>query len=156
MPTVDDHHAARDTLLMMFFATDRRDWDTVRSHLADTVHLDYTSLNGGEPATIDADDLVTAWKGLLPGFDATHHHLSIITSTGSDIGIDIIANGTATHRLASTSGESLWTIAGYYNATLQPAGGRWAISAITFTATWGAGNQELVTLAQQRAAANGG
>ena len=65
---------------MMFLATDRRDWDTVRSHLADAVDLDYMSLNGGEPATIDADELVTTGEGLLPGFDAAHHHLSTGTS----------------------------------------------------------------------------
>jgi SnoaL-like domain len=153
MPTTDSHQPTRDALLTLFFATDRRDWDTVRALLADRVTLDYTSLNGGAPATLRGDDVVTAWKALLPGFDATHHHITVITSSARPDGsVDIVANGTATHRLATTSGEPLWTIAGYYNANLTPDAGRWTITALTFTATWGSGNQHLVAAAQQRAA----
>lgn len=88
--TTEDLDDPAGVVTRMFFATDRRDWTAVRSAFADTVQLDYTSLNGGEPAAVPADDMVAGWKSLLSGFDATHHHV------------------TATHRLSSVHGDSLW------------------------------------------------
>ncbi|MGH7717512.1 MAG: nuclear transport factor 2 family protein [Gemmatimonadaceae bacterium] len=54
---------------------DARDWPAVRARFADTVDVDYTSLAGGEPARMPADQLVAAWRALLPGFHATQHLL---------------------------------------------------------------------------------
>ncbi len=65
-----------DVVVEMFFATDRRAWDEVRSSFADTVGLDYTSLNGREPVMIAADDMAAAWKGVLRGFNSTHNHVT--------------------------------------------------------------------------------
>jgi hypothetical protein len=89
----------------------------------------------------------------LPGFDATHHQLSVVGSRAVKSGIEVVANGTAAHRLASVTGESLWTIAGYYTAVMTQAGGRWVVSSLVFTCTWGSGNRGLVREAQARAAA---
>ncbi len=153
MLSTEDHLGARDALVAMFFAADRHAWAAVRAYLAETLSLDYTSLNGGEPASVSADGLVEAWKAFLPGFDVTHHQLSVVSSRAVSNGIEVVANGTATHRLASVTGESLWTIAGYYTAVLGRAGDRWVISSLVFTCTWGSGNRELVREAQARAAA---
>jgi SnoaL-like domain len=139
-----------DVVVEMFFATDRRAWDTVRDSFTDTVRLDYTSLTGGEPVMIAADDMVEAWKGVLPGFDATHHHVTPVTTTPSAEEARVILNGTATHRLASAHGESLWTIGGYYEVDLVTGVDGWKIARFTFVATWGSGNRDLARLAQER------
>ena len=139
-----------DVVVEMFFATDRRAWDEVRDSFADTVRLDYTSLNGGEPVMIAADDMVEAWKGLLPGFDSTHHHVTPVMTTPSVEGTRVILNGTATHRLSSAHGDSLWIIGGYYEADLVAGVDGWKIARFTFVATWGSGNRDLVRLAQER------
>ena len=138
-----------DVVAEMFFATDRRAWDEVRNSFTDTVRLDYTSLNGGEPVMIAADDMVEAWKGVLPGFDSTHHHVTPVMTTPSAEGARVILNGTATHRLASAHGDSLWTIGGYYEADLVSEVDGWKIARFTFVATWGSGNRDLVRLAQE-------
>jgi hypothetical protein len=142
--------APAEVVVEMFFAIDRRAWDEVRSSFTDTVWLDYASLNGGEPDTIAANDMVDAWKGVLPGFDATHHHVTPVMTTPSAEGFRVILNGTATHRVASAHGDSLWTIGGYYEADLVTEADVWKIARFTFVATWGSGNRDLVRLAQER------
>ena len=124
--------------------------DEVRSAFTDTVWLDYTSLNGGEPGTIAANAMVDAWKGVLPGFETTHHHVTPVMTTRSTDGFRVILNGTATHRLASDYGDSLWTIGGYYEADLVKEAEVWKIARFTFIATWGSGNRDLLRLAQER------
>lgn len=156
MLSAEEHQAARDALLGLFFAADRRDWVAVRQALADQVRVDYTSLNGGGPATVSAGDLVTAWRGLLPGFDATQHQLSVVASQESAGGISLTANGLATHRLDSGTGDSLWTVGGYYAALAVRNGDRWVIAELTFACTWGSGNRSLAGAAQERAAAAAG
>ncbi len=149
--SIEDLNDPAGVVTRMFFATDRRDWTAVRSAFADTVQLDYTSLNGGEPAAVPADDMVAGWKSLLSGFDATHHHVTPVSTSESADGIQVTLNGTATHRLSSGHGDSLWTIGGYYEADLFATGDGWKITGLTFVATWGSGNRDLVRLAQERA-----
>jgi hypothetical protein len=57
----------------LLHAVDTLDWDGVLAVLAPEVRLDYTSLWGGAAETVAAGEVVTRWRGLLPGFDATQH-----------------------------------------------------------------------------------
>lgn len=43
-------------------ACDRKDWEACRSYFTDEVETDFTSLSGGEPARVSADDLIGAWR----------------------------------------------------------------------------------------------
>src|SRR6185437_13846197 len=62
-----------DQITRLFIAPDNRAWDTIQNIFAEKVLLDYSSMGGGEPASLSAGQIVDAWKQLLPGFDATHH-----------------------------------------------------------------------------------
>lgn len=44
---------------------DAKDWETTRSFFTDEITVDFTSLVGGEPATIPADGLIAGWSGNL-------------------------------------------------------------------------------------------
>ena len=44
---------------------DARDWNAVRGLFTDRVYSDRTSLFGGEPVTLDADDFVEGWHQSL-------------------------------------------------------------------------------------------
>ncbi len=125
------------TVNQMAFAADSRDWNLCRSQFADEVFVDYTSMAGGEPATIPADTLIGSWAGLLPGFTATQHLLGshVVDVQGNTAECD--AHFQATHIL---DGE-LWTLGGKYHFQLQNNGGAWQISAITMTALWSVGDQ---------------
>jgi hypothetical protein len=148
---MSDHLAARDAFLHMFFAVDRRDWDLVAALLDEEVTSDYTSVWGGEPARQTRAELVGAWRGLLPGFDATHHHLTVITSSGAGSEIAVLANGTATHRLRTDGTDEFWTLGAHYAATLVRRGQDWVITALTCTADWETGDRSLVSQAAARA-----
>ena len=43
--------------------------------MAKEVYIDYTSLAGGEPATLSSEKIIENWKGVLPGFQSTHHQI---------------------------------------------------------------------------------
>jgi hypothetical protein len=73
-----------DVLPRMLHAIDALDWPAVRAAFAEQVRVDYTSLSGGEPETLPADDLVARWQGLLPGFDATQHMTGPVVLTDDD------------------------------------------------------------------------
>ena len=40
---------------------DAKDWTACRSYFTDEIYADFTSLAGGSPANMPADDLVEAW-----------------------------------------------------------------------------------------------
>jgi hypothetical protein len=71
-----------DLIAGWFLEIDRRHWVAVRAALTDEVDTDYSSLFGGTPERIPADDLVARWQSLLPGFDATQHLIGPIAQTG--------------------------------------------------------------------------
>jgi hypothetical protein len=134
-----------DVLVDLVHAVDTLDWKGVREAFADRLALDYTSLFGGEPADLAADELVERWQGLLPGFTATQHLLGPVRTAGDELQ----AHVRAYHRIEDAPGGPLWIVAGHYRAGL--AGGR--IAALTLDAYYQDGNLDLPAAAQARIAA---
>ena len=66
-----------DVFTTMLHGVDTLDWDTVRACYTERVDVDYTSLWGGEPATVPIDDLIADWTELATGFDATQHDIRL-------------------------------------------------------------------------------
>src|SRR5262245_17405849 len=62
-----------DVLTRMLHAIDELDWDTMRDCFTAKVDTDYTSLWGGEPATVFVGDLIADWQGFAHGLAATQH-----------------------------------------------------------------------------------
>ena len=56
-------------------AVDLARYDLAEAAFAPEVVIDYTSLWGGEPQRMTPAALMDAWRGLVPGFDATRHEL---------------------------------------------------------------------------------
>lgn len=132
----------------MALAADARDWSLCRSTFANEVYVDYTSLAGGEPATIPADALIASWEGLLPGFTATQHLLGshVVDIQGDTAQCE--SHFQATHVLD----DELWTLGGKYHFRLQHRADTWQISAITMIALWSVGDQaSLLAQATERA-----
>ncbi|MGK5555995.1 nuclear transport factor 2 family protein [Actinomadura kijaniata] len=136
-----------ETCTRMAWHADRREWEALRSVFADRVRLDYTSLNGGEPVTLSADDLVAAWSRTLGAFDATQHLVAnhLVTVDG-DTAV-CTASFQATHRLATPFGSPLWTLGGTYRFDLVRDGGGWLIGGVVMTVAWADGNHELLARA---------
>jgi hypothetical protein len=141
-----------ETCTRMASHADAREWDALREVFADEVRLDYTSLQGGEPATLSRDDLIESWAGLLGQLQATQHLLTnhLVTVTGDTA--TCTAAFQATHLLPNPHGDAVWTLGGSYRFELVRDGARWLISAVTMTASWASGNQQIMSLAAGQAA----
>ncbi|HEX6352172.1 nuclear transport factor 2 family protein [Actinophytocola sp.] len=149
MNSVGDRLAVIEVCTRMGWHADQREWAELRGVFADQVALDYTSLNGGEPATVTPDQIADAWSTVLGGFDATQHLITnhLVTVTG-DTAV-CTASFQATHRLANPFGSPLWTLGGTYRFDLVRNGGSWRIAGVVMTTTWADGNKDLTALAAE-------
>jgi hypothetical protein len=131
-------------LTRMLHAIDSHDWETVRASLSDEVRTDYTSLFGGEPETVTADDLVARWRPLMHGFAATQHLTGPVVETEDRLDTHVIAH----HWLDDAPGGDSWVVYGHY--VVRVVGGR--IAELTLRAFRQTGNRDLPALAMERAA----
>ena len=137
-----------DILTRMLQAIDALDWTTVRNAFADEVRADYSSLSGGKPETLPADDLIARWQRLLPGFDATQHLTGpvLLTDDGRD-GVRADAHVRAYHHMSEADRGEIWAVHGHYIARL--ANGK--ITELTLQVFYQEGNLDLPAIAAQRA-----
>lgn len=159
-----------ETVVRFFHDVDRHDWAAVRAGLSDVVDTDYTSLFGGAPEQLPADDLVARWRGLIPGFDITQHLLGPVVLSADDAGgaddndpggkdeRRLEANVRAHHRLAGAgleagvgAGAEEWMVAGRYAITARRDGPVWRVAAITLHTSYETGDRALVEQASARA-----
>lgn len=134
-----------ETCTRMCWHTDKREWDRLRTDVfADEVLVDYSSLDGGEPAGLAAQDLIAAWRGLLSGLTATQHLLTnhLVRAEG-DTAV-ATADFQATHLLSNALGGPLWTLGGHYRFTLRRTAAGWRIDGLTMTAVWAEGNRHIL------------
>lgn len=98
----------------IFEGADERDWKKVKTSFADDVLLDYYSMSGNPASVLTSNDIITAWKGFLPGFDITHHHVTKFHIEQSDGIAKAHFSGKADHFI---DGET-WTVEGTYDLEL--------------------------------------
>ncbi|MFI7441061.1 nuclear transport factor 2 family protein [Nonomuraea indica] len=145
-----DHLDIVATCTRMAWHADRREWDELADVFADEVLVDYTSLNGGEPAVLAPADIVTAWTAALGGFDATQHLLTNHLVSGGDDEAVCTAAFQASHHLSDPLGSSAWVLGGTYRFDLVRTGAGWRIRGVVMTATWATGNKDLLAKAAAR------
>ena len=141
---------ATDVLVGLVHAIDRRDWAGVRAAFTERLTVDYSSLFGGDPEELAADDLLSRWQGLLPGFDATQHVLGPVeVGHGSDpMRADVHVR--AHHYLDGADGGPEWMVAGHYVARLAEQDGVWRLASLTLETYRQEGNTRLPELATAR------
>ena len=96
-------------------AVDLGRYDLAEAAFAPEIVIDYTSLWGGEPQRTTPAALMDAWRGLVPGFDATRHELrDVATQIDGDR-----ATATAFVDGRHWIGGALWRPIGTYRWTLS-------------------------------------
>lgn len=127
-----------ETCTRMAVHADRREWTLLRGLFADKVLLDYTSLNGGEPATLAPAQIMEGWQSALGAYKATQHLLGnhLVTIDG-DAAL-CTASFQATHRKPD---DTLWTLGGIYRFTLVRTGDGWRITSVVMTTAWSDGSR---------------
>lgn len=123
----------------IFEGADERDWNKVKASFANDVLLDYYSMNGNPATVLSSNDIIKAWKGFLPGFDLTHHHVTKFRIEQSDGIVKAHFSGKADHFI---DGES-WTVVGSYDLELAIAGDDAKVSKFQFNLQSQSGNKEL-------------
>jgi hypothetical protein len=147
-----DRHEIVELTSNLLLLIDGRDWDAATRLFADSVAVDYTSLNGGERQTLAAHDLIASWQTVLDHLDATQHLLGNHVVAVEGDRATCIANVQGTHLLSNSAGGPIWTVAGRYDfgLTRTPAG--WRINALALSVQWATGNQHIMELASRRGA----
>ncbi|HZP14955.1 MAG TPA: nuclear transport factor 2 family protein [Nocardioides sp.] len=142
-----DRQQIQETASKLGLLADARDWETLRELFTDSVEIDYTSLNGGEPQTVAAPDLIEGWRQVLANLEATQHLIAghVVTIDGDHA--TCAANVQATHLLGNETGGPIWTVAGRYDYRFERTPPGWRISGLTLTVQWATGNQHIMQLA---------
>jgi fermentation-respiration switch protein FrsA (DUF1100 family) len=139
-----------DTVATLLLAVDSLDWSGVRDVLHDRIHTDYTSLFGGSPGTQSAEELIAAWQGLLPGFDATQHVAGPVIAHIGGAKATARCAVTAVHRI----GTAFWTVGGHYALECVRNSRGWAINSLTLHTAFVEGDPQVADKARARVAAN--
>lgn len=134
-----------ETITSLFKSVDERNWENVKRIMADTVLLDYSSMSGIPAANVHADDIINDWKGVLPGFDKTHHQLSDFSITIEDNIAQAHFSGKADHFLDN----DVWTVAGTYDAALINTDNDWRVTKFRFNLQEQSGNKSLPSKAME-------
>lgn len=133
----------------LFGSTDEREWQKVEKCFADNVLLDYTSMAGGQPATLSPGKITEAWKTILPGFDSTKHHISDFDVKQHGDEATATNSGHAVHYLTVNGKQESWIVDGHYTFGLKKINNEWKVSAMKFTKVDVSGNMKLPELAME-------
>lgn len=128
-------------------AVDRAAYDLAEMAFAEEVVIDYTSLWGGEPATMTPEALMEAWRGIVPGFDATWHELGPVTVTVEGDTAQATAFVDGRHWIE----DQLWRPVGTYHWDVALIDGDWRVTRMVFDMTEEIGDRALAAEAMERA-----
>ena len=155
MSSVADRLDVIDTCTRMAWYIDSGAWEALAEVFSEEIRLDYTSLNGGEPAVLGRKELIGAWSGLLGSFTTTQHLLTnFLVDVEGDTAV-ATAMFQATHRMPNEHGGPLWILGGRYRFDLARTGEGWRIGGVEMTATWADGNQHLLARAAEAQSGQG-
>ncbi|NJL23292.1 MAG: nuclear transport factor 2 family protein [Leptolyngbyaceae cyanobacterium SM1_3_5] len=111
MDETTDRIAIIETANKIGILSDRRDWEAVKNCFADQVEFDYTSLNGGEPATVSAAIQVQQWADFFSStFKNTQHLIGSHVVMLSGNTASAIAHFQAHHTYLDVN-QSSWLLA---------------------------------------------
>jgi hypothetical protein len=129
----------------IFDTVDAKDWQTVEELFDEAVRVDFTSLDGGQPATITGAQLADAWRqGLHPRKRSFHmagnHRVAIDGNTAT-----ATVKGYAYNALDAEAGGGVWEVWGRYEFPLRRTPSGWKAAGITFEAWRSAGDASVRT-----------
>jgi hypothetical protein len=146
--TADERHI-RAMTDQLFISTDLKDWPTARPLFADDeIDVDMTSLAGGIPLRMTADDLIAGFRVALHAGKTSHHlvanyQVTVDQSSGS---AELFAHGYAWNRvLAWPAGQDLWETWGTYRLTFKRIDGHWLIAGFRYDSKLTRGNDAVRT-----------
>jgi hypothetical protein len=141
--TLLDEQRVVETIIDLFLATDRRDWDAVAACFAPTVRFDMSSLGGPPAKDTPAAEIVKGWEQGLAPLQAIHHQAGNFRVRVRGDDAEAFCYGIAFHHRPNPSGRNTRTFVGSYDFALRRDGERWRITAFRFDVKFVEGNLEL-------------
>lgn len=118
-------------------AVDAKDWELTRSFFTNAITVDFSSLVGGEPATIPADGLIEGWSTNLTDAKTSYHQRGnhLVTFEDPD-SATMTSQGYAWNRYApggeeANGGNDLWEVWGTYGHRFERTDEGWKVSAMS-------------------------
>ena len=124
-----DRERIADVLATLAFACDDGDWDQFGRLFTDRLHYDSSRHSGNPAADFTIEEFTAVARGVLDGFDCTHHALSntLITVAGDEA--QCRAYVVAYHHVATEPGVVDYCVMrGYCHFGLRRVRGEWLIS----------------------------
>lgn len=151
MTDQDDRLGAADELRRiadeLFITTDLKDWSAARALFVDgDIEVDMSSLVGGTPVRITADQLFDGFKvGLHPG-KVSHHLATNYRVQVEGNRAELWAHGYAWNRVpALPAGTDLWETWGNYRLTFRREADGWRIEGFRYFSKLTRGNDAVRT-----------
>lgn len=124
-------------------ACDLKDWTRLRGYFTDEIEADFTSLTGGEPGKMKADDLVEGWRANL--FEAkksfhqrTNHSVKIKSDKA-----EVFSKAYAFNLLETGKVTGFWEVWGNYTHTLRRTENGWRCSGMTLEVIYQRGDENV-------------
>ena len=118
-------------------AVNAKDWERTRSYFTDTITVDFSSLVGGEPATISAHGLIAGWSTNLTDEKTSFHQRTnhLVAFDGPDAAT-MTSQGYAWNRYEpggeeANGGDPLWEVWGTYGHAFTRTDDGWKVNAMT-------------------------
>lgn len=146
MPTElspQDEHELRRLADLLFITTDLKDWAGARALFVDgEIEVDMSSLVGGGPLRMTADDLFAGFRVGLHARKASHHMATNYRITAEGDRAEVWAHGYAWNHLpGATGGSELWETWSNYRLTCRRTPGGWRLDGFRYYAKLNRGNE---------------
>lgn len=130
-------------------ACDAKDWALLRTFFTEQVEIDFTSLAGGAPARISADELVNGWQTNLYAekksfHQRTNHRIEITGHRAA-----VYSKGYAYNLIETGQVTGLWEVWGDYGHTLERTTDGWRVSGMSLQVRYQRGDETIRTLPKQ-------
>jgi len=146
----EDETLLRQLTDELFITTDLKEWGAARALFADgPIEVDMSSLAGGGPLTLTADQLIAGFQaGLHPGKLSHHMATNYRIRTEGDRA-ELWCHGYAWNRVpALAPGTDLWETWGNYRLSFRRIAGRWRIEGFRYYSKLTRGNDAVRTHSQ--------
>ncbi|HEU5305404.1 MAG TPA: nuclear transport factor 2 family protein [Gemmatimonadales bacterium] len=143
----DDVAALRRLADELFITTDLKDWAATRKLFADgQIEVDMSSLGGGGPVWITADELLAGFRsGLHPG-KISHHLAANYRIEVEGDRAELWAHGYAwNHVAALPPGQDLWETWGNYRLSCRRQADGWRLTGFRYYSKLTRGNDAVRT-----------
>lgn len=143
----EDESALRQLADELFITTDMKDWAGARALFVDgTIDVDMSSLAGGGPVRMSADELLSGFKAGLHAKKASHHLATNYRVRIDDDRAELYAHGYSWNRVAELGpGADLWETWGNYRLTFRKTAGSWKMDGFRYDSKLTRGNEAVRT-----------